>query len=73
MKTRKPDHLPMLRYDIKPLVGPYVTRYWSVTNIPLLGDDGYVQWILIRAEDMTELAGQRQKVGLSPEGKVASY
>ena len=73
MKTRRADHLPMLRYDVKPVTGPYETRYWSVTNIPLLGDDGYVQWILIRAEDMTELAGQRQKVGLSPEGKVAHY
>jgi len=73
MKTRQPDHLPMLRYDVKPAVGRYETRYWSVTNIPLLGADGYVQWILIRAEDMTELAGQRRQVGLSPEGKVALY
>jgi PAS domain-containing protein len=68
MKTRKPDHLPMLRYDIKPLVGPYVTRYWSVTNVPLLGADGYVQWILIRAEEVTELAAHRQKAGLSADG-----
>jgi PAS domain-containing protein len=59
LKTRKADHLPMLRYDVKPQSGPYVTRYWSVTNIPLLGDDGYVRWILIRAEDMTELAAAR--------------
>jgi hypothetical protein len=73
MKTRKPDHLPMLRYDIKPLVGPYVTRYWSVTNIPLLGADGYVQWILIRAEEVTELAEHRQRAGLSAEGRVARH
>lgn len=73
LKTRRADHLEMLRYDVKQPMGPYETRYWSVTNIPLLGDDGYVQWILIRAEDMTELAGQRRQVGLSPEGKVANY
>ena len=74
MKTRKPDQLPMLRYDIKPLVGPYVTRYWSVTNIPMLGADGYVQWILIRAEEVTELAEHRQKAGLSAEGsRVARH
>jgi len=73
MKTREPDHLPMLRYDIKPLMGPYVTRYWSVTNIPLLGADGYVQWILIRAEEVTELAEHRQRAGLPVEGRVVRH
>jgi PAS domain-containing protein len=53
LKTREPDHLAMLRYDVKPPVGPFVTRYWSVTNIPLLGKDGFVEWILIRAEEVT--------------------
>jgi len=58
MKTRQADSLPMLRYDFKPASGPYQIRYWSVTNAPILGEDGYVRWILIRAEDVTELAGQ---------------
>jgi hypothetical protein len=53
LKTRQADHLPMLRYDVKPPHGPFQTRYWSVTNVPLLGDDGYVRWILIRAEEVT--------------------
>jgi len=52
LKTRQADHLPMLRYVVKPPVGPFQTRYWSVTNVPLLGDDGYVRWILIRAEEV---------------------
>lgn len=73
MKTRQSDHLPMLRYDVKPMRGPFEARYWSVTSIPLLGADGYVQWILIRAEDRTDLAAQRQQAGLSPEGRVAHY
>jgi len=49
LKTRESDHL-ALRYDFKPPAGPFVTSYWSVTNIPILGDDGYVRWILIMAE-----------------------
>lgn len=53
LKTRQPDHLPMLRYDVKPPVGPFQARYWSVTNVPILGGDGYVRWILIRAEEIT--------------------
>lgn len=50
MKTREADSLPMLRYDFKPPRGPYQIRYWSIVNTPILGDDGYVQWLLIRAE-----------------------
>ena len=58
MKTREADSLPMLRYDFQPARGPYLTRYWSVTSAPILGEDGYVRWILIRAKDVTELAEQ---------------
>ena len=72
LKTREPDHLPMLRYDVKPPMGPFVTRYWSVTNIPLLGADGYVNWILIRAEEVTELVEHRQKAGLPADGGAAA-
>jgi hypothetical protein len=71
IKTREADTLPMLRYDVKPPFGPFVTRYWSVTNVPILGEDGYVRWILIRAEEMTELVEQRHKIGLSADGRVA--
>ena len=52
LKTRETDNMPLLRYDVKEPHGGYQTRYWSVTNVPLLGDDGYVRWILIRAEEV---------------------
>jgi PAS domain-containing protein len=74
LKTRETDHLADLRYDVKPPTGPFVTRYWSVTNVPLLGNDGFVQWILIRAEEVTELVAHRQKAGLSSDGtRVARH
>lgn len=71
LKTRETDHLPLLRYDVKPPGRPFETRFWSVTNIPILGEDGYVRWILLRAEEMTELVKQRHEIGLSGDGKVA--
>ena len=71
IKTREADTLPLLRYDVKPPFGPFETRYWSVTSVPILGEDGYVRWILIRAEEMTELVEQRHKIGLSADGRVA--
>lgn len=71
LKTREADTLPMLRYDVKPPFGQFETRYWSVTSVPILGEDGYVRWILIRAEEMTELVEQRHRIGLSGDGRVA--
>ena len=71
LKTRQADHLSMLRYDVKPPTGPFETRYWSVTSTPILGEDGYVRWILLRAEEVTELVEQRHNTGLSADGKVA--
>jgi hypothetical protein len=71
LKTREADTLPLLRYDVKPPFGPFATRYWSVASVPLLGEDGYVRWILIRAEEMTALVEQRHRSGLSADGRVA--
>jgi PAS domain-containing protein len=51
MKLRQPDAL-VLRYDIKQQGGRFEVRHWSVTNVPILGEDGYVRWILIRAEQL---------------------
>jgi len=63
LKTREADVLPMLRYDFKPTRGPYKKGYWSVVNTPILGDDGYVRWILISAEDVSELVEFREAAG----------
>ena len=71
LKTREADTLPMLRYDVKPPLGQFETRYWSVTSVPILGEDGYVRWILLRAEELTELVDQRHRIGLSADGRVA--
>jgi len=71
LKTREADHFTLLRYDVKPPLGRFETRYWSVTNVPILGGDGYVRWILLRAEEMTELVDQRHRIGLSADGRVA--
>ena len=61
LKTRKPDVMPIVRYDVQPDGGNYQMRYWSITNTPILGEDGYVQWIVNRAEDVTELVELRAK------------
>lgn len=54
LKTREPDVMAPVRYDVQAARGPYQTRWWQVTNTPVLGDDGYVLWIINRAEDVTQ-------------------
>lgn len=60
LKTRKPDVMPIIRYDVRGETGPYEHRYWKIINHPLLDADGYVRWILNRAEDVTELVDLRE-------------
>ncbi|OAI42924.1 hypothetical protein AYO42_02030 [Rhizomicrobium sp. SCGC AG-212-E05] len=62
LKTRLPDAMPVIRYDVKGPRGGYQPRYWQITNTPVLGPDGYVQWIINRAEDVTELTELREAV-----------
>lgn len=61
LQTRKPDVMPIVRYDVQPERGQYQTRYWAITNTPILGEDGYVQWIINRAEDVSELVELRAR------------
>ena len=51
LKTRAPDAMPGIRYEVKPGGGPCQVRWWQITNTPILGEDGYVQWIINCAAD----------------------
>jgi PAS domain-containing protein len=61
LKTRKRDEMPIVRYDVQPFGGQFEERYWTITNSPVLGSDGFVHWIINRAEDVTELVRLRRK------------
>jgi PAS domain-containing protein len=60
MKTRKRDVMPIIRYDVQPAGGRFEERYWAITNSPVIGGDGFVHWIINRAEDVTELVQLRR-------------
>lgn len=59
LKNRETDIMPVVRYDIQPPTGSYQTRYWKIVNAPILGPDGYVQWIINRADDVTDIIERR--------------
>ncbi len=69
LKSRAPDRMAIQKYDIERRgVGGFEVRYWSPLNIPVLGPDGYVKWILHTVEDVTELAGMRAEFSARREG-----
>jgi PAS domain S-box-containing protein len=60
MKSRAPDRMRIQKYDIaRRGAGGFEVRYWSPLNIPVLGADGYVKWIIHAVEDVTERADMR--------------
>ena len=64
MKTCGADTLPTLKFDIaRPpsLGGGFEVRYWKVVNTPVLGEDGFVRWIINSVDDVTELTLLRNK------------
>jgi len=54
LATRKTDVMPIIRFDVQSESGDFQPRYWAITNTPVLGSDGFVAWIINRAQDVTE-------------------
>ena len=63
--TRETDVMPLLRFDVaRPEAqgGGLEKRYWSISHIPVLDDQGDVEVVLQHPIDVTELEGLKQAV-----------
>ncbi len=70
IKTRKPDVMDLLRYDIpRPEAdgGGFETKYWDVTHVPVLDDDGEVKYIIQKTGDATERVRTQKELKDSQE------
>lgn len=61
LETGRADTMPILRYDIRRPDGVFEERFWSPMNAPVLGGDGRVEYIIHRAEDVTEFIRQKPR------------
>jgi PAS domain S-box-containing protein len=53
--TGRPDRMPLQKYDIPDARnGGLVERYWSLTSVPVVDDQGRTVLIVQRAEDVTD-------------------
>jgi PAS domain-containing protein len=72
LRTRAADTIPVLKFDIERPVsegGGFEIRYWSVTNTPILGPDGFVRWIINSVDDITELTLLRENYQATHDGR----
>jgi len=60
---RRPDRMPLQKYDIARPDGVFEERWWSPLNTPILAPDGSVRHILHWVEDVTELVHLRERIG----------
>lgn len=62
MRTKRPDHLPLQRYDVPNADGMFTEKYWEVTNKPVLDEAEQVIYLLHTAVDITDrIKASRQK------------
>jgi signal transduction histidine kinase len=55
LRTRAADTMAVQKYDIRGPDGTFQKKYWSPKNLPVLGANGDVLYILHRVEDVTDL------------------
>lgn len=64
LRDRTTDAMGVQKYDIRQPTaegGAFAERYWSPVNSPVLGDDGQVNFIIHRVEDVTEFVQLKQR------------
>ncbi|MFG3340706.1 PP2C family protein-serine/threonine phosphatase [Glycomyces sp. NPDC048151] len=59
METARPHTMALQKYDVPVEDGGFEERWWSLINVPIPGPDSPVEWILIRAEDVTAFVQSR--------------
>lgn len=64
LKNRAADTMPVQKYDIRRPQsegGGFEERYWSPVNLPVLGKDGEVEYIIHRVADVTSDSGVERR------------
>ena len=63
LRDRAPDGMGVQKYDIpvRDGSGRFTVKYWSPVNTPVLSDDGKIDLIIHRVEDVTEFVLSRER------------
>ena len=74
LERREADRMPTQKYDVRrpeSLGGGFVERFWAPVNAPVLGEDGRVELIIHRVENVTDTrrAEEEQRVRAAAESE----
>jgi signal transduction histidine kinase/CheY-like chemotaxis protein len=61
LQTAKADTMAIQKYDIRRPDGTFEERYWSPINSAVLGADQRIEYLIHRAEDVTEFVRQKSQ------------
>jgi PAS domain S-box-containing protein len=62
LESGKPDHIPVVRYDLlDPETGTLFRKVWEVDHIPIKNDKDETEFILHRVRDITEIFSTKEK------------
>ncbi|WP_190300344.1 PAS domain-containing sensor histidine kinase [Rufibacter hautae] len=54
LASKKPDHMPIVRYDVPNIDGQFEERYWAACNKPVLNEEGEVRYLIHSTSDITD-------------------
>ena len=60
LRTRAPHRMAVQRYDLRRPDGTWEVRYWAPRNVPVLGLDGAIRYLVHHVEDVTDLVVARE-------------
>jgi len=75
IRYRTPHTIPVQRYDIKLPPrdnGKFVTRWWRITNSPVLDDNGELLYIINAVEDITKMVDVLDEAHLAIKRSAAN-
>jgi signal transduction histidine kinase len=67
LRTRAMHRMAAQRYDLQSPDGRWEVRYWGPCNVPVLGADGEVRYIVHHVEDVTELVRQVEATAVAEQ------
>ena len=70
LKNGATDTMAVQRFDIRRPDGVFEERYWSTINSPILADDGGVEFMIHRVEDVTEFIRRQSALGKAGGGEI---
>jgi PAS domain S-box-containing protein len=73
LQSGAPDTMPIQRYDIQVKPGLFEERHWNPVISPVFGASKKIEYLIVRAEDVTEFVLGKKLQGSATNNEAAGY